>query len=382
MSEQRVVYLCPSFAPYWVQIFDAIGDRVGEKFTVVTQSMQSAANSRLAQSMGRFERRVIHGGTLHLSDRTAKRGAGTPFGLNLAPTLPIALMQLRPQAVITNNFSLWTLASISMGYRTVIFWEGTHHTERTVRPWRLRLRRWMAQRAYSFVVNGTAARNYLHEVLAVPNAQIFEGGLCCASPPIELRGVRQNRRDGQTTKYICVSRLIKGKGIDHLLRAAALLRKTDRPATEFTLTLVGDGPEREALEQLARELDLEEVVSFEGAVHPDAIWQFYAQADVMILPTLQDNWPLVVLEAMTMGLPVLLSRYAGSQPDLVLEGLNGHAFDPEDHAHLAQLMAGYSKHPEQITSHGERSREIAHKYDADRAASAFMQALRLGADTR
>jgi glycosyltransferase involved in cell wall biosynthesis len=377
MSEPRVVYLCPSFAPYWVQIFDAIADRIGAPFTVVTQSMQSATNARLAQSMGKFERLVIRGGRLSLAERSSEHGAGTPFGLNIAPTLPIALMQLKPQVVITNNFSLWTLASIGMGYPTVIFWEGTHHTERTVRRWRLLLRRWMAQRAGAFVVNGSAARAYIHESLSVPQARIFEGGLCCSCPPEQLAQPRRERRDGKVTNYICVSRLIKGKGIDHLLAAAALLRDYDAPARQFTLTIVGDGPERDPLMGLCRKLGLDGIVSFAGAVHPDAIWKFYARADVKILPTLQDNWPLVVLEAMTMGLPVLLSKYAGSHQDLVLEGRNGYSFDPEDHARVAELMAAYSIQPDRITEQGDTSRDIVRKYDANRIAAAFMQALNM-----
>ena len=84
MSELRVVYLCPSFAPYWVQIFDAIADRVGSQFTVITQSMQSGTNAKLAQSMGRFERRIISGGRIGLGEQVSERGAGTPFGVNLA----------------------------------------------------------------------------------------------------------------------------------------------------------------------------------------------------------------------------------------------------------------------------------------------------------
>ena len=375
MSEVRVVYLCPSFAPYWVQIFDAIADRVGSQFTVITQSMQSGTNARLAQSMGRFERRIIPGGRVSLGEQVSERGAGTPFGLNLAPSLPFALMQLRPQAVIANNFSLWTLASIWMRYRTVIFWEGTHHTERTVRRWRHRLRRWMARRAGAFVVNGSAAKAYLRDTLSVPESRIFEGGLCCSRPPEDVV-LRQNHQlDAGIVNFICVSRLIKGKGIDHLLRAVALARQRKLVDGSIRFTIVGEGPEHDALSSLARKLGIAELVSFEGAVHPDEIWRFYARADVKILPTLQDNWPLVVLEAMTMGLPVLLSRYAGSHQDLVVDGVNGYSFDPEDHSRLAELIATYSKHPDTISTHGDASYGLVRKYDAERAATAFMNAL-------
>jgi glycosyltransferase involved in cell wall biosynthesis len=376
MSEPRIVYLCSSFAPYWVQIFDTLNDRLGSNFTVITQSFHSGTHARLAQGMGKFQRKVIIGGRISLSGRESEGGRGTPFGLNIAPSLPWTLFRLRPRVVITNNFGLWTLAAIAMGYSTVVFWEGTFHTERTVKNWRRRIRQWIVKRAGAFVVNGTAAREYLHKGLGVDEASIFIGGLCSDPPPSEFRrhaGRTKNQND--PINFLFVGRLIKGKGVDHLLNAAALLNKMVPSPGRFTITVVGDGSESSELVRLAKNLGIAEQVHFVGELHPNGVWQHYAEGDVFVLPTLQDNWPLVVLEAMSMGLPILLSRHAGSVPDLISENGNGHSFDPYEYDTLASLMKTYIDNPNLTTSQGARSLEIVELHNPMQTSNVFMSAV-------
>jgi len=378
VPSRRVVYLCPSYGTYWVQIFDSFNNRMGKDFTVVTQSIQDVVNAKIAQGLGDFQRKVVAGGRISISGRNSDKGRGTPFGLNIAPALPWALLRIRPQVVIANNFGLWSLAAIVMGYPTVLFWEGTNHTERTVRPWRIRLRRWMAQKACAFVVNGSAAMKYLCDELYVPKTKIFVGSLCSDPPPKDFSFEKcRDKAVGRQPEFLFVGRLVHGKGVDHLLRAAALQLETQIDSSNFTVTIVGEGPQRQELEKLVDTLGIGHVTRFVGAVHPNEIWKYYYEADVFVLPTLQDNWPLVVLEAMSVGLPILLSRFAGSLPDLILEGKNGYGFTPSDHSYLASLMTKYINNPDLIVEHGRMSLTISEKYDANRSVDAFLQATSL-----
>ena len=379
MRNEKVVFLCPSFSTYWVQIFDAFHSRLGGNFTVITQSFNDAFNARVAQTMGAFHRKIILGFRLSLSARKPEAGLGTPFGLNIAPFLPWTLRRLAPRVVIANNFGVWALAALLMRYPTVIFWEGTEHTERTVQPWRKRLRIWMAQKAGAFVVNGTSAREYLVETLGVAQDRVFVGSLCCEPPPSGIGDSRrQNDNPARPRNILFVGRLIKGKGVDHLLHAAAQLRlMAPKDEAIFRVTVVGDGPERNTLESLAEDLEIRDLVTFTGAVHPHEIWAYYGNADIFVLPTLHDNWPLVVLEAMSVGLPVLLSSYAGSLPDLVHHGVNGYGFEPDDHHALAMLIRGYIENSEKIVDHGTNSLNISMQYSPERAVNAFMNAATL-----
>ena len=96
--------------------------------------------------------------------------------------------------------------------------------------------------------------------------------------------------------------------------------------------MLGDGPDRAELEHRAGAAGLTNV-RFLGHLQRDELPAIYQAADVLVLPTLEDCWALVVSEAMASGLPVISSKYAGSS-DLVVEGENGWITDPLDPADL------------------------------------------------
>ena len=118
-------------------------------------------------------------------------------------------------------------------------------------------------------------------------------------------------------RFLYVGRLSPEKNLAFLLRVFAL------PAMEnFQLTLVGDGPERELLEELAGGN-----VSFAGHVPNERIQDVYASHDVFILTSISEPWGLVVEEALYYGLPVLASSHVGSVEDLVVNSGAGLCFD-------------------------------------------------------
>jgi glycosyltransferase involved in cell wall biosynthesis len=172
--------------------------------------------------------------------------------------------------------------------------------------------------------------------------------------------------------------MIARKGVAHLLHATQSLDRRLGGSGQFEILLLGDGPERSRFEGLARELGIQHLVHFAGHVPPEEVWHYYEEVHVFVLPSLHEIWGLVVPEAMSMGLPVLISNRAGSVPDLVREGENGYSFDPEDHESLASHLEEYAKHPHLIRQHGERSMEIVSSYNPDASANAFLWAVAKG----
>jgi glycosyltransferase involved in cell wall biosynthesis len=134
-------------------------------------------------------------------------------------------------------------------------------------------------------------------------------------------------RDGAPT-VVAVGQLARRKGHEVLLRALALMRSPAR------LVLVGDGPERERLERLARDLGLDGRVRFAGARGQHEIPGFYADADVFCLPSFQEGVPVVLMEAMAAGLPVVATRIMGV-PELVEDGVSGVLVAPGREDELA-----------------------------------------------
>jgi glycosyltransferase involved in cell wall biosynthesis len=136
---------------------------------------------------------------------------------------------------------------------------------------------------------------------------------------------------------LTVGRLSREKGHKDLIRAFARLRD-NRAGDGLRLVIVGDGPERSSLEQLARECDVREQVVFAG--HRDDAKRFYGMADVFALPSYTEGTPNVLLEAMAARLPVV-STNVGGIPEMATDGENAllvPATDPESLAEALQRV--------------------------------------------
>lgn len=131
-------------------------------------------------------------------------------------------------------------------------------------------------------------------------------------PQADARG-RLGLGEGQT--ILSIGHLTANKGFDILIRALRLLqeRGSDR---RITLILVGEGPKRDELENLAGNLGLADWVQFVGAVPHDRLRAWYNAADVFCLASEREGWPNVVTEALACGTPVVATT-AGGIPEIV-----------------------------------------------------------------
>ena len=119
-----------------------------------------------------------------------------------------------------------------------------------------------------------------------------------------------------------VGHLVPVKALDVLLRAWSLLSRDPSAGAQARLVLIGEGPERAALERQARELGLADRVAFLGPQPQPVVADWIAAADLLTLPSHAEGSPNVVVEALASGRPVVASRVGGI-PDLVAEGVNG-----------------------------------------------------------
>jgi glycosyltransferase involved in cell wall biosynthesis len=120
---------------------------------------------------------------------------------------------------------------------------------------------------------------------------------------------------------LCVGHLIERKGQHLLLEALARLAVPAGGGAPRVL-LVGSGPGEPALRSQAARLGLTRQVSFVGAVPPEALPSWYRAADALVLPSLREGWPNVVLEALACGTPVV-ARPCGAVPEIVVDGETG-----------------------------------------------------------
>ena len=138
----------------------------------------------------------------------------------------------------------------------------------------------------------------------------------------------------QPTQFICIGRLSAEKGYSGLLHSFAALVAG---GTKAKLTIVGDGPLRRQIEHTIADLALTEQVRLLGALSEQATLNEIARADALVLPSLMEGLPVVLMEAMALGKPVIASCVAGI-PELVHDGVTGLLFRPSDWDQLGERM--------------------------------------------
>jgi glycosyltransferase involved in cell wall biosynthesis len=169
-------------------------------------------------------------------------------------------------------------------------------------------------------------------------------------------------RDGRhgPLHVLCVGRLVADKGHGMLLDALATLRDQ---GVEVRTTFAGDGPERGALERQAAQLRLGAGISFVGVVSQERLRDLYSAADVFCLPSFAEGVPVVLMEAMATGLPVVSTRVAGI-PELVDDGVSGELVPPGRPEAIASAIRGLAADPDRRAVLGRAARaKIAAEYD-------------------
>jgi len=150
---------------------------------------------------------------------------------------------------------------------------------------------------------------------------------------------REARRARGGVRLICVARLASEKGIVGLLQAFA---EAAVPGAE--LVLVGDGPERKSIEQYIAKLGLSDQVQLRGRLPESQTLREIAQADVFVLASFMEGVPVVLMEAMALGVPVVAPRIAGV-PELVQDGHNGLLFAASAWDELAECLRRITQGP-------------------------------------
>jgi glycosyltransferase involved in cell wall biosynthesis len=244
---------------------------------------------------------------------------GGPFDLRTGPALRRALAEFAPEVVVSwanratrfagrlrRQGAPWTLVGRLGGYYDLKYYRGCDHlvgNTRGIRDW-LVAQGWPAERAH-------VVPNFAHDLAGAAPADL-------PAPP-------------GAAKLLALGRLHRNKGFDVLLRALALL-----PGTGAHLSLAGEGPERGALEALARELGVAERVSFLS--WREDTGALLAACDLFVCPSRHEPLGNVVLEAWSAARPVVAAAAQGPR-ELVRNGETGLLVPTEAPEPLAAALA-------------------------------------------
>jgi glycosyltransferase involved in cell wall biosynthesis len=172
-----------------------------------------------------------------------------------------------------------------------------------------------------------------------------------------------------------VGRLRVRKGLEVLLAALAQVR---REHPEACLLVAGDGEHRRPAERAAARLGVGEAVTFLGRCEAGRVQELLAGARVLAVPSTYEGMPLVVLEAMDAGVPVVASAVSGI-PEVVEDGVTGWLVPPEDPEALAAALADALARPEEARRRGATGRRrVEERYRPRHAAAAWLAAVGAG----
>jgi glycosyltransferase involved in cell wall biosynthesis len=155
-----------------------------------------------------------------------------------------------------------------------------------------------------------------------------------------------------TQIVLCPRRLVPKNGVNFLIESIPEILRI-HPDTVFVI--VGEGPESARLESQTKELGIQEKVVFAGAISNDEINGYYADADLVVLPSLKEATSISALEAMSSAKPVVASN-VGGLPYLVEDGVTGSLVPPADAYALATAISELLSSPDQGSAMGAAAR--------------------------
>ncbi len=237
------------------------------------------------------------------------------------------------------------------------------------RPLRTQIKRlygsWIARRGGVLGI-ASFARNFYRSI-GFPGTHIYEFGYFETAAEI---GPQPARAD--VIECVFVGQLIHRKGVDLLLTAFAPLVQQE---PRLRLTLIGDGEARSELEAQAEQLGIRSALRFEGIMPSDQIRQRIAQAHLLLVPSRYDGWGIVANEALSVGVPVVISDMCGAA-ELIRPGENGYVFPSEDTDALAACLASYLSDPLQWSKMRQSAFQIGKLISSEVAAHHLVECIR------
>lgn len=187
-----------------------------------------------------------------------------------------------------------------------------------------------------------------------------------------------SRRSSSSLRVLFLGNLYEDKGVFDLLKACQQLAGQTKHPIE--LRFVGKWPDSATEGKFRDYLKFTPptlLVHEPQALYGEQKWQAYADADVFVFPSYyqSENFPLVLLEAMASGLPLIASRWRGI-PSIIEEGVNGFLHQPRDINAISELLHQFIKNPELIQSMGKESRRRhAEKFSFERHRQKIVEVL-------
>lgn len=385
----KVLYINPVFLSYRIPFYKKLKELFNNDFYVLystkryikkgVEDLLPQIKMALGSNAIEFKTELIYDVNKKSFNKYGKeKGRKIPFTLGLIRNI----LKIHPDVLISEGFYQWTpfavIYSFIMRAKLFIGYERTLHTERNTGILLTTYRKLINLFVTGYLVNGTETQKYLISIGVSPQ-KIFIGGMnadsrglreAIANYPLSQKKIFKqqfiNTNDNGLI-YLFSGQIIERKGLIYLLNAwkkHILVYPNDR------LIIIGGGS---LLKKYQTLFSTNNSIYLEGKIPYNEVYKYYAIADIFILPTLEDNWSLVIPEAMSCGLPVATSIYNGCHVELVKKGYNGITFDTYKEDTIINALDYF--HHVDLKKFGSNSIELEKQFDTDHCAYRVFNAI-------
>jgi glycosyltransferase involved in cell wall biosynthesis len=333
----KIVLVTNMVAPYRVSFYNALAKKCD--LTVLTD-VASEFNRKwsLDASQFLFQHVVMQSRSVVLPRVRKDLEYAEQRQMHFSEKLWSYLTKIKPDLVVSNELGLRSLGCMLYCKFHDIPWilasEATNHTEGWVSWIKRTFRKTLISQADGFWSNGRETNQFLidrganassimPDMTGIDTHEFRQQAQLCAL----TRDKERSRLGLRGLVFLFAGRLESGKGLTPLMQA--IRNRYMDLSGRASFLFVGNGSMAEEVRVLAEELK-GIPFHFQGFVQPEELPRFFALGDIFLMPTLDDNWPLVNLEALAAGLPQLYSIFNGGMLDMNEIAGIGEPIDPRD----------------------------------------------------
>lgn len=384
--------LFSDFGPYHVARIDAfaaaleasgsrlVAYRFYESSTIYAWNAVTPTRAKVITLGSKPAEGIIHAMQMASALRTSMRKEG------------ITTMFLPSYSPLPNMLCIFTARMA--GARLVMMNESWKHTERASAIGKI-VKRFLIGQFSSAVVGGSPHKAYACDY-GLPVSKVFLGYDVVDNAYFEKESTRWKAMPSNELPvphlparyFLSLGRFVSKKNLPVLIRAYGTLLQR-YPLLDIALVLVGDGEEKPALESLIATLQIPVLQgpAIPGSTEPQAGIVFYpfqqidktplffSRCEAFILPSMYEEWGLVVNEAMACGSPVIVSENVGCAQDLVVNGKNGYTFNPASVEELSSVLEHFVKDPSLAVSMGKAGYQHIKQWGPQRFAEGAVNAV-------
>ena len=316
---KRIAIVTNIPAPYRVALYSFLNKKIDEMdfYIIYTNKSEKNRNWQIKDEE-LLNSTILHSKVIRVKTKTDYRY------IHIVGNIFKVLERIDPEVVIAMEYNIAALKSLVWSKlkkkKFIHLTDGTLNSERYLNGLQKMSRKLICRYADSFIASSTKAKEKLMK-WGVPESKIFISLLT-----VDINSYMvEKKRFSDKNIILYVGSYAERKGIDLLFEA---------------LSLVGNGNahDRERLYSLAKKLNIYEKIMWLGYLEGEAIRNEYEQASIFVLPTREDCFGLVLLEALCSKTPIIASKYADGAYDIINQNENGIIVDPFDKVEFGKAL--------------------------------------------